>query len=221
MAARRPDGAFFSQKFGVGDSTPGEKYAQVMVDEFVPAAWRIPAPPPKHQLPRSSQVAPKFHRPRRLISHELGHQGFRSAISSPPAKYWGATSGSTRLRHVPGTVIDRSALRQGQRLRALEYAREWFESVISGKNRSLSPRSMTQASTATLTISRRGPLHASATRLAKTLFTAAPHHYLKLNRGQNVLSRPIGQSIEEATPTQRRPILHPMAVRCRRGRNSN
>ena len=216
-AALRQMIELFNKTFGV--DYPWEKYAQVMVDDFVAGGMENSsattntssslghpklAPEYRHRRGRSD-----LSRTRPSVVRRPGHlQGLGRHLAQ------------RRFRHLHAKPCGakRTFRKDQSRLRALERrARSGSRRPISTANRScVSILTIPANLTATPTAKAAGCCTCCATSSAKTLSIAALKHYLEVNRGKNVVTADLHQGHRRNHPHQRRSIFQPVDLRRRR-----
>jgi len=190
----------FSKKFGV--DYPWEKYAQVMVDDFVAGGMENSSATTNTS---SSLVHPKlapeyFTGEDGLISHELGHQWFGDLVT---CKDWG----NIWLNEGFATFLESvwSESRYGKDQADYEHwqaVREWFGSNKLW-NKPIVRHDFEDSSEFDENAYGKGGwvLYMLRHELGDDAFYRATKHYLEANRGKNVVTSDLVKAIEETTHT--------------------
>src|SRR6266705_2462589 len=193
----------FSKKFGVDYAW--EKYAQVMVDEFVAGGMENSSATTNAS---SSLVHPKLA-PEYLtgeddlISHELGHQWFGDLVT---CKDWG----DVWLNEGFATFLEAvwTEAHYGKDEADYErwnFTREWFASNNLW-NKPLVRHDFDDSSEFDGNAYGKGAwiLYMLRHQLSEEVFYRSIKHYLEVNRGKNVVTADLAKAIEEATHTTRK-----------------
>jgi aminopeptidase N len=188
----------FSKKFGV--DYPWEKYAQVMVDDFVAGGMENSSATTNTS---SSLVHPKLAREYAtgedgLISHELGHQWFGDLVT---CKDWGDVWLNEGFATFAETVWTEAHYGKDQ----ADYerwagAREWMESNNLW-NKPIVRHDFDDSSEFDGNAYGKGGLVLYMLRhqLGEDAFYRGIKHYLEVNRGKNVVTADLAKAMEEAT----------------------
>jgi aminopeptidase N len=187
----------FSKKFGV--DYPWEKYAQVMVDDFVAGGMENSSATTNTS---SSLVHPKLA-PEYvtgqddLISHELGHQWFGDLVT---CKDWGDIWLNEGFATFLETVWTEAHYGKDQ----ADYerwtgAREWFESGNLW-NKPIVRHDFDDSSEFDGNAYGKGGwvLYMLRHQIGEDAFYRSMKHYLEANRGKNVVTADLARAIEEA-----------------------
>jgi aminopeptidase N len=190
----------FSKKFGVDYAW--EKYAQVMVDEFVAGGMENSSATTNSS---NSLVHPKlapeyFTGQDDLISHELGHQWFGDLVT---CKDWGdiwLNEGfATFLEEVWTEVHFGKDQADYERW---NNAREWFESGNLWKKPIVRHDFDDSSEFDGNAYNKAGwVLYMLRHQIGEDAFYRGLKHYLEVNRGKNVVTSDLSRAIEEATHT--------------------
>src|SRR5467141_2370420 len=190
----------FSKKFGV--DYPWEKYAQVMVDDFVAGGMENSSATTNNS---SSLVHPKlapeyFTGEDDLISHELGHQWFGDLVT---CKDWG----DIWLNEGFATFLEAVWTEAHYGKDQADYerwnnAREWFESS-SLWNKPIVRHDFDDSSEFDGNAYGKGGwvLYMLRHQIGEEAFYRGIKHYLEVNRGKNVVTADLAKAIEETTHT--------------------
>ena len=187
----------FSKKFGV--DYPWEKYAQVMVDDFVAGGMENSSATTNTS---NSLVHPKLapeyvtgEDP--LISHELGHQWFGDLVT---CKDWG----DVWLNEGFATFLEAVWTEAHYGKDQADYerwtsAREWFESTNLW-NKPVVRHDFDDSSEFDGNAYGKGGwvLYMLRHQIGEDAFYRATKHYLEVNRGKNVVTSDLAGAIEEA-----------------------
>ncbi len=190
----------FSKKFGV--DYPWEKYAQVMVDDFVAGGMENSSATTNSS---SSLVHPKLA-PEYvtgqddLISHELGHQWFGDLVT---CKDWG----DIWLNEGFATFLEAVWTEAHYGKDQADYerwtgAREWFESGNLW-NKPIERHDFDDSSEFDGNAYGKGGwvLYMLRHQIGEDAFYHSMKHYLEANRGKNVVTGDLARAIEEAAHT--------------------
>src|SRR6266849_2992272 len=190
----------FSKKFGV--DYPWEKYAQVMVDDFVAGGMENSSATTNNS---SSLVHPKlapeyFTGEDDLISHELGHQWFGDLVT---CKDWG----DIWLNEGFATFLEAVWMEAHYGKDQADYerweaGREWFASNNLW-NKPIVRHDFDDASEFDGNAYGKGGwvLYMLRRQIGEEAFYRGVKHYLEVNRGKNVVTADLAKAIEEATHT--------------------
>jgi aminopeptidase N len=190
----------FSKKFGV--DYPWEKYAQVMVDDFVAGGMENSSATTNTS---SSLVHPKLA-PEYLtgedglISHELGHQWFGDLVT---CKDWGDIWLNEGFATFLEFVWSESRYGKDQAdYERWESTREWLESKNLW-NKSIVRHDFDDSSEFDGNAYGKGGwvLYMLRHQLGDDAFYRSMKRYLETNRGKNVVTADLAKAIEEATHT--------------------
>jgi aminopeptidase N len=190
----------FSKKFGV--DYPWEKYAQVMVDDFVAGGMENSSATTNTS---SSLVHPKLA-PEYLtgedglISHELGHQWFGDLVT---CKDWGDIWLNEGFATFLEFVWSESRYGKDQAdYERWESTREWFESKNLW-NKPIVRHDFDDSSEFDGNAYSKGGwvLYMLRHQLGDDAFYRSMKRYLETNRGKNVVTADLAKAIEEATHT--------------------
>jgi len=190
----------FSKKFGV--DYPWEKYAQVMVDDFVAGGMENSSATTNTS---KSLVHPKlapeyFTGEDDLISHELGHQWFGDLVT---CKDWGDVWLNEGFATFLEAVWTEAHFGKDQAdYERWNNVREWFESA-SLWNKPIVRHDFDDSSEFDGNAYGKGGLVLYMLRhqIGEDAFYRALKHYLEANRGKNVVTADLAKAIEEATQT--------------------
>jgi aminopeptidase N len=187
----------FSKKFGV--DYPWEKYAQVMVDDFVAGGMENSSATTNNS---SSLVHPKlapeyFTGEDDLISHELGHQWFGDLVT---CKDWG----DIWLNEGFATFLEAVWTEAHYGKDQADYerwnnAREWFESN-SLWNKPIVRHDFDDSSEFDGNAYNKAGwvLYMLREQIGEDAFYRGLKHYLDVNRGKNVVTADLAKAIEES-----------------------
>jgi len=190
----------FSKKFGV--AYPWEKYAQVMVDDFVAGGMENSSATTNTS---SSLVHPKLA-PEYvtgedgLISHELGHQWFGDLVT---CKDWGDIWLNEGFATFLEFVWSESRYGKDQAdYERWQSTREWFGSNALW-NKPIVRHDFDDSSEFDENAYGKGGwvLYMLRHQLGDDAFYDAMKHYLEANRGKNVVTADLAKAIEETTHT--------------------
>ncbi len=190
----------FSKKFGVDYAW--EKYAQVMVDEFVAGGMENSSATTNAS---SSLVHPKLA-PEYLtgeddlISHELGHQWFGDLVT---CKDWGDIWLNEGFATFLEAVWTEAHFGKDQAdYERWSNAREWFESSNLWK-KPIVRHDFDDSSEFDGNAYNKAAwvLYMLRHQIGEDVFYRGIKHYLEVNRGKNVVTSDLAKAIEEATHT--------------------
>jgi aminopeptidase N len=190
----------FSKKFGV--DYPWEKYAQVMVDDFVAGGMENSSATTNTSTSLvHSKLAPEYLIGQDdLISHELGHQWFGDLVT---CKDWGDIWLNEGFATFAETVWIEARLGKDE----ADYlrwsgAREWFDSGNLW-NKPIVRHDFEDSSEFDGNAYGKGgwALYMLRHQLGEDAFYRGIKHYLEVNRGKNVVTADLAKAIEEATHT--------------------
>jgi aminopeptidase N len=188
----------FSKKFGV--DYPWEKYAQVMVDDFVAGGMENSSATTNTS---NSLVHPKLA-PEYLtgeddlISHELGHQWFGDLVT---CKDWGDIWLNEGFATFAETLWNETHFGNDEAdYQRWNNTREWFESGNLW-NKPLVRHDFDDSSEFDGNAYGKGGwvLYMLRHQLGEDAFYRGLKHYLEVNRGKNVVTADLSKAIEEAT----------------------
>src|SRR5947207_5363646 len=190
----------FSKKFGVDYAW--EKYAQVMVDEFVAGGMENSSATTNAS---SSLVHPKLA-PEYLtgeddlISHELGHQWFGDLVT---CKDWGDIWLNEGFATFLEAVWTEAHFGKDQAdYQRWNNAREWFESSNLWKKPIVRHDFDDSSEFDGNAYNKAGwVLYMLRHQIGEDVFYRGIKHYLEVNRGKNVVTSDLARAIEEATHT--------------------
>src|SRR6266446_22495 len=190
----------FSKKFGV--DYPWEKYAQVMVDDFVAGGMENSSATTNTS---KSLVHPKlaleyFTGEDGLISHELGHQWFGDLVT---CKDWGNIWLNEGFATFMEFVWSDSRYGKDQAdYERWQATREWFGSNTLW-NKPIVRHDFDDSSEFDENAYGKGGwvLYMLRHQLGDDAFYRAMRHYLEANRGKNVVTSDLVKAIEETTHT--------------------
>ena len=190
----------FSKKFGVDYAW--EKYAQVMVDEFVAGGMENSSATTNAS---SSLVHPKLA-PEYLtgeddlISHELGHQWFGDLVT---CKDWGDVWLNEGFATFLEAVWTEAHFGKDQAdYERWNNAREWFESSNLWKKPIVRYDFDDSSEFDGNAYNKAGwVLYMLRHQIGEDVFYRGIKHYLEVNRGKNVVTSDLAKAIEEATHT--------------------
>ena len=188
----------FSKKFGV--DYPWEKYAQVMVDDFVAGGMENSSATTNTS---KSLVHPKlapeyFTGEDDLISHELGHQWFGDLVT---CKDWGDVWLNEGFATFLEAVWTETHFGKDQAdYERWNSAHEWFESA-SLWNKPIVRHDFDDSSEFDGNAYGKGGLVLYMLRhqIGEEAFYRGLKHYLEVNRGKNVVTADLAKAVEEAT----------------------
>ncbi len=190
----------FSKKFGV--DYPWEKYAQVMVDDFVAGGMENSSATTNNS---SSLVHPKlapeyFTGEDDLISHELGHQWFGDLVT---CKDWGNVWLNEGFATFLETIWTEAHFGKDQAdYERWNNAKEWIESNNLW-NKPIVRHDFDDSSEFDENAYNKGGwvLYMLRHQMGEETFYRGIKHYLEVNRGKNVVTADLGKAIEEASHT--------------------
>ena len=190
----------FSKKFGL--DYPWEKYAQVMVDEFVAGGMENSSATTNNS---SSLVHPKlapeyFTGEDDLISHELGHQWFGDLVT---CKDWGNIWLNEGFATFLEAVWTEAHFGKDQAdYERWNNAREWFESSNLWK-KPIVRHDFDDSSEFDGNVYNKAGwvLYMLRHQIGEDAFYRGIKHYLQANRGKNVVTSDLAKAIEESTHT--------------------
>jgi aminopeptidase N len=188
----------FSKKFGV--DYPWEKYAQVMVDDFVAGGMENSSATTNTSTSLvHPKLAPEYLTGEDdLISHELGHQWFGDLVT---CKDWGDIWLNEGLATFLEAVWTEAHFGKDQAdYERWNNAREWFESANLW-NKPLVRHDFNDSSEFDGNAYGKGGLVLYMLRhqLGEDAFYRGLKHYLEANRGKNVVTADLAKAIEEST----------------------
>src|ERR1051325_4399493 len=190
----------FSKKLGV--DYPWEKYAQVMVDDFVAGGMENSSATTNtsNSLNHAKIASELFTDEDGLISHELGHQWFGDLVT---CKDWGdiwLNEGFATFMENVGTEAHYG--KDQADFERWEGARQWF-----GKsnlfNKPIVRHDFDDSSEFDGNAYGKGGLvlHMLRHQLSEDVFYRSLRHYLEINRGKNVVTADLAKAIEESSHT--------------------
>jgi len=190
----------FSKKFGV--DYPWEKYAQVMVDDFVAGGMENSSATTNNS---SSLVHPKlapeyFTGEDDLISHELGHQWFGDLVT---CKDWGNVWLNEGFATFLETIWTEAHFGKDQAdYERWNNAKDWIESNNLW-NKPIVRHDFDDSSEFDENAYNKGGwvLYMLRHQMGEEAFYRGIRHYLEVNRGKNVVTADLGKAIEEASHT--------------------
>src|SRR6266576_2990836 len=190
----------FSKKLGV--DYPWEKYAQVLVDDFVAGGMENSSATTNNS---ASLVHPKlapeyFTGEDDLISHELGHQWFGDLVT---CKDWGDVWLNEGFATFLEAVWSHAHFGKDQAdYERWNNAREWFASSNLW-NKPIVRHDFDDSSEFDGNAYGKGGwvLYMLRHQLGEDAFYRSLKHYLELNRSKNVVTADLAKAIEEATHT--------------------
>jgi aminopeptidase N len=188
----------FSKKFGV--DYPWEKYAQVMVDDFVAGGMENSSATTNTSTSLvHPKLAPEYLTGEDdLISHELGHQWFGDLVT---CKDWGDIWLNEGFATFLEAVWTEAHFGRDQAdYERWNNAREWIESA-NLLNKPLVRHDFDDSSEFDGNAYGKGGLVLYMLRhqLGEDAFYRSLKHYLEANRGKNVVTADLAKAIEEAT----------------------
>jgi aminopeptidase N len=190
----------FSRKLGV--EYPWEKYAQVMVDDFVAEGMEnSSATTNAARSLRHPKLVPEFEEDEDpLISHELGHQWFGDLVT---CKDWGniwLNEGFATFTETMWTEAhygkDQADYERWENMRGWSALHGLFEKPLVRHDFNDSSEFDGNAYDKGGLV-----LYMLRRQLGEDAFYAGVKHYLEVNRGKNVVSADLANAIEEATHT--------------------
>src|SRR6266568_4464250 len=190
----------FSKKLGV--DYPWEKYAQVMVDDFVAGGMENSSATTNSGTSLvHPKLAPEYPAGQdALISHELGHQWFGDLVT---CKDWGDIWLNEGFATFMETVWSETHYGRDQAdYERWERARAWFDSNNLW-NKPLVRHDFDDSSEFDGNAYGKGAwvLYMLRHQLGEETFYRSIKHYLEVNRGKNVVTADLAKAIEEATHT--------------------
>ncbi len=190
----------FSKKLGV--DYPWEKYAQVMVDDFVAGGMENSSATTNtsSSLNHPKIAAEIFTDEDGLISHELGHQWFGDLVT---CKDWGDVWLNEGFATFMENVWMEGHFGKDQAdFERWEGARQWFgESNLF--NKPIVRHDFEDSSEFDGNAYTKGGwvLHMLRHQLGEDAFYRGLKHYLEVNRGKNVVTADLTKAIEESSQT--------------------
>ena len=190
----------FSKKLGV--DYPWEKYAQVMVDDFVAGGMENSSATTNtsSSLNHPKIAAEIFNDEDDLISHELGHQWFGDLVT---CKDWG----DIWLNEGFATFMESvwTEAHYGKDLADIERwenARQWFQQA-NLYSKPIVRHDFDDSSEFDGNAYTKGGwvLYMLRRELSEDAFYRALKHYLEVNRGKNVVTADLAKAIEESSHT--------------------
>jgi aminopeptidase N len=190
----------FSKKFGV--DYPWEKYAQVMVDDFVAGGMENSSATTNTStsLTHPKLASEYFTGEDDLISHELGHQWFGDLVT---CKDWGDIWLNEGFATFLETVWTEAHFGKDQAdYERWNNAREWFRSSNIW-NKPIVRHDFDDSSEFDGNAYGKGGwvLYMLRHQLGEDAFYRGIRHYLEVNRGKNVVTADLAKAVEEATHT--------------------
>ncbi len=190
----------FSKKLGV--DYPWEKYAQVMVDEFVAGGMEnSSATTNTAESLRNPKLVPEYEQGEDpLISHELGHQWFGDLVTT---KDWGNIWLNEGFATFMETVWTESHFgKDVADFDRWEGAQQWF-AMRSLYDKPIVRYDFAESEEFDGNAYGKGgwALYMLRRQLGETAFYAGLKHYLEVNAGKNVTTADLTKAIEEATYT--------------------
>jgi aminopeptidase N len=190
----------FTKKIGV--DYPWEKYAQVMVDDFVAGGMENSSATTNNS---GSLIHPKiapeyFTGEDDLISHELGHQWFGDLVT---CKDWGDVWLNEGFATFMEAVWTEAHFGKDQAdYERWNNTREWFASSNLW-NKPLVRHDFDDSSEFDGNAYGKGGwvLYMLRRQLGEDAFYRGVKHYLEVNRGKNVVTADLAKAVEEATHT--------------------
>lgn len=190
----------FSTRLGV--DYPWEKYAQVMVDDFVAGGMEnSSATTNTASSLRNSKLLPEYAEGEDpLISHELGHQWFGDLVTT---KDWGNIWLNEGFATFMETLWIEGHFGKDQAdYDRWEGSRGWFASTQLYTHPIVRHDFDDSGEFDGNAYDKGGwVLHMLRTQLGDPAFFAGLKHYLEVNRGKNVMTSDLTKAIEEATHT--------------------
>jgi aminopeptidase N len=188
----------FSKKFGV--DYPWEKYAQVMVDDFVAGGMENSSATTNTSTSLvHSRLAPEYFTGQDdLISHELGHQWFGDLVT---CKDWGdiwLNEGFATF--LEGVWTEAHYGKDQADYERWNNAREWFESGNLW-NKPIVRHDFDDSSEFDGNAYNKAGwvLYMLRHQIGEDAFYRGLKHYLEVNRGKNVVTSDLAKAIEDAT----------------------
>ncbi len=190
----------FSKKFGV--DYPWEKYAQVMVDDFVAGGMENSSATTNNGTSLvHPKLAPEYVAGQdELISHELGHQWFGDLVT---CKDWGDVWLNEGFATFLEAVWTESRYGKDQAdYQRWENAREWLGSHNLW-SKPIVRHDFDDSSEFDENAYDKGGwvLYMLRHQMGEDAFYRGLKHYLEVNRGKNVVTADLAKAIEEATQT--------------------
>src|SRR6266566_2864565 len=190
----------FSKKFGV--DYPWEKYAQVMVDDFVAGGMENSSATTNTSTSLvHPKLAPEYLTGEDdLISHELGHQWFGDLVT---CKDWGDIWLNEGFATFLEVVWTEAHFGKDQAdYERWNNAREWFESSNLWK-KPIVRHDFDDSSEFDGNAYNKAAwvLYMLRHQIGEDVFYRGIKHYLEVNRGKNVVTSDLAKAIEEATHT--------------------
>jgi aminopeptidase N len=190
----------FSKKFGVDYAW--EKYAQVMVDDFVAGGMENSSATTNTSTSLvHPKLAPEYLTGEDdLISHELGHQWFGDLVTT---KDWGDIWLNEGFATFLEAVWTEAHFGKDQAdYERWNSAREWFESNNLW-NKPIVRHDFDDSSEFDGNAYTKGGwvLYMLRHQIGEAAFYRGIRHYLEVNRGKNVVTSDLAKAIEEATHT--------------------
>jgi aminopeptidase N len=190
----------FSKKFGV--DYPWEKYAQVMVDDFVAGGMEnSSATTNTSRSLTHPKLAPEYFTGEDdLISHELGHQWFGDLVT---CKDWGDVWLNEGFATFLEAVWTEAHFGKDQAdYERWNNAREWFGSSNIW-NKPIVRHDFDDSSEFDGNAYGKGGwvLYMLRHQIGEDAFYRGVKHYLEVNRGRNVVTADLAKAIEEAVHT--------------------
>jgi aminopeptidase N len=190
----------FSKKFGV--DYPWEKYAQVMVDDFVAGGMENSSATTNTSTSLvHPKLAPEYLTGEDdLISHELGHQWFGDLVTT---KDWGDIWLNEGFATFLEAVWAEAHFGKDQAdYERWSRAREWFE-IGNLWNKPIVRHDFDDSSEFDGNAYTKGGwvLYMLRHQVGEDAFYRGVKHYLEVNRGKNVVTADLAKAIEEASHT--------------------
>ncbi len=190
----------FSKKLGV--DYPWEKYAQVMVDDFVAGGMENSSATTNtsNSLNHPKIAAELFTDEDGLISHELGHQWFGDLVT---CKDWGDIWLNEGFATFTENVWTEGHFGKDQAdFERWENARQWF-GASNLFSKPIVRHDFEDSSEFDGNAYTKGGwvLHMLRHQLGEDAFFRGLRHYLEANRGKNVVTADLAKAIEESSHT--------------------
>ena len=190
----------FSKKFGV--DYPWEKYAQVMVDDFVAGGMENSSATTNTSSSLTHlKLAPEYFTGEDdLISHELGHQWFGDLVT---CKDWGDVWLNEGFATFLEAVWTEAHFGKDQAdYERWNNAREWFQSSNLW-NKPIVRHDFDDSSEFDGNAYGKGGwvLYMLRHQIGEDAFYRGIRHYLEVNRGKNVVTADLAKAIEESAHT--------------------